>query len=143
MYRERFLGALRAKLRRKACRFGGRVPGIDLAAAVAAVTFREYDERVTAPLHGFAGAEDYWSRSSAGAFLPSVRRPLLIVAADDDPLVPPGAIPRAAAAGNPKLTLEAFATGGHVAFVHGPPWAPRRFAEARAAAFLAEQLRAG
>jgi predicted alpha/beta-fold hydrolase len=141
VYRGRFLRRLRAKLRDKARRFAGQLPGLDLAAAAAARNFREFDERVTAPLHGFAGALDYWARSSAGPLLPSVQRPLLILASDDDPFVPASAVPRSAATANPRLTLEAFATGGHVAFVHGPPWAPRRFAEARAARFLADRLR--
>jgi predicted alpha/beta-fold hydrolase len=131
---------LRAKLVAKAQRLGGRIPGLDYAAATAARNFREFDERATAPLHGFSSAPDYWARASSGPFLPSVARPLLLISSADDPFIPAGAIPRAAAAANPQLQLEAFDEGGHVAFVHGPPWNPRRFAERRAAQFLAERL---
>jgi predicted alpha/beta-fold hydrolase len=141
VYRERFLRRLRGKVVAKARLLGGSVPGIDVASATASRTFREFDERVTARLHGFAGATDYWARASSGPFLPSVARPLLIVSSEDDPFVPASAIPHAAAAANRNLTLEVFADGGHVAFVHGPPWNPRRFAERRAAQFLAERLR--
>ena len=137
VYRRRFLRRLRKKLQAKATHFPSL---LDMKRAFAADSFRDFDEHVTAPLHGFAGAEDYWTRSSAGQFLPRVRRPLLILAAEDDPFVPLEALPRAAAVDNPHLTLEISREGGHVAFVHGPPWAPRRFAERRAAEFLAAHL---
>jgi predicted alpha/beta-fold hydrolase len=137
VYRERFLRRLRAKVASKA-RAHASLP---TDKARVARTFAEWDQDVTAPLHGFASAEDYWARSSAGPFLPSVKRPLLIVAAEDDPFVPPEALPRAAAAENPLLQLEISREGGHVAFVHGPPWSTRRHAERRAAEFLVEKLR--
>ncbi len=137
VYRGRFLRRLRNKVIRKARTF----PSLPQARARLARTFRDFDHHVTAPLHGFASAEDYWARCSAGPLLPSVRRPLLIVAAEDDPFIPPEALPRAAAAANPYLTLEISRAGGHVAFVHGPPWAMRRHAERRAAEFLATHLR--
>jgi len=137
VYRERFLRRLRAKVAGKA-RAHASLP-VDKARA--ARTFAEWDHDVTAPLHGFQSAEDYWTRSSAGPFLPSVKRPLLIVAAEDDPFVPPEALPRAAAAENPLLQLEISHEGGHVAFVHGPPWSTRRHAERRVAEFLVAKLR--
>jgi uncharacterized protein len=137
VYRQRFLRQLRAKVAQKA-RAHASMP-VDKARA--ARTLREWDDAVTAPLHGFASAEDYWARSSAGPFLPSVKRPLLILAAEDDPFVPPAALPREAAAKNPLLQLEISDAGGHVAFVHGPPWSTRRHAERRAAEFLVGRLR--
>jgi uncharacterized protein len=136
VYRERFLRMLRSKVAKKA-RTHASMP---TDKAKAARTFRDWDHDITAPLHGFASAEDYWTRSSAGPFLPMVQRPLLILAAEDDPFVPPEALPRAAAAANAHLTLEISPAGGHVAFVHGPPWSTRRHAERRAAEFLVEKL---
>lgn len=136
VYRERFLRRLRKKVAHKA-RAHAALP---VEKARAARTFRQWDHDVTAPLHGFASAEDYWTRASAGPLLPSVRRPLLVLAAEDDPFVPPEALPRAAAAANPLLRLEISRQGGHVAFVHGPPWSTRRHAERRAAEFLSENL---
>ena len=133
VYRQRFLRQLRAKVAQKA-RAHASMP-VDKARA--ARTLREWDDAVTAPLHGFASAEDYWARSSAGPFLPSVKRPLLILAAEDDPFVPAETIPVEAARANPQVTLETFAEGGHVAFVGGAPWAPSRWAERRVAEFLA------
>ena len=137
VYRQRFLKRLRAKVAAKA----QKVAGVDVAAADGARNLRDFDDRVTAPLHGFTDAADYYTRSSSGPLLPDVKRPLYIVAADDDPFIPSAAIPRAAAAANPLVTLDVFAGGGHVAFVHGPPWSPIRFAERRVADFLADQLR--
>src|SRR5262249_20028486 len=72
-YRERFLRRLRAKVAQKARRY----PTLPAAAARVARTFREFDHDVTAPLHGFTSADDYWTRASAGPLLPAVRRPLL------------------------------------------------------------------
>ena len=137
VYRERFLRRLRAKVAAKA----RRVAGLDPAGAFAARNLRDFDDRVTAPLHGFAGAADYYERSSSAQFLPAVRRPLFILAAADDPFIPAAAIPRAQAKANPRLMLEEFEAGGHVAFVHGPPWSPRRYAERRVADVLAQHLR--
>jgi predicted alpha/beta-fold hydrolase len=101
----------------------------------------EFDEVVTAPVHGFAGADDYWSRCSSGPFLPRVRVPLLLLSAEDDPIVPAACLPREVARQNRLVSLEVAARGGHVGFVAGPPWAPRFWAEERAADFLHHRLR--
>jgi len=136
IYRERFLRQLRKKALDKARRFGA----VDASRVRPARTLRAFDDAVTAPLHGFAGAADYYARSSAGPFVPSVLRPLLVIHAEDDPFIPPSTLPRAALAANPHITFEASREGGHVAFLAGPPWRPRRHAEACATAFLAERL---
>ena len=133
LYRGRFLRSLRAKALRKERRFPGL---LDRAAIRSARTFAAFDAAVTAPLHGFRSAEDYWARSSSGPFLPGVGRPLLAVSALDDPLVPAGSLPLAAARENPLVSFLATPKGGHVGFLAGTPAAPRFFAEERAAAFL-------
>jgi predicted alpha/beta-fold hydrolase len=136
IYRERFLRRLRAKTLEKAARFAT----IDAAGARAARTLRDFDDAVTAPLHGFASAADYYARSSSAGFVHAICRPLLVIHAEDDPFIPPSSVPRAALAANPQITFEPSREGGHVAFVHGPPWRQRRHAEARATAFLAAHL---
>ncbi|WP_242393038.1 YheT family hydrolase [Anaeromyxobacter oryzisoli] len=138
VYRERFLRRLRQKALEKARRFPSR---LDAAAIRCARSFAAFDECVTAPLHGFASAEDYWVTCSARRFLPGVRRPLLLVSATDDPIVPGETVPAEAARANPAVTLVATEAGGHVGFVSGSPLWPRFFAEVRAAAFLAEVVR--
>jgi predicted alpha/beta-fold hydrolase len=133
MYRERFLRRLRRKALRKAADHPGR---IDAAAVRRTTTFSAYDGLVTAPLHGFASAEDYWTRSSSAQFVAGVRRPLLLLSADDDPLVPACSLPVYIAGRNPAVTLEVTSGGGHVAFVSGAPFRPVFWAEERAMDFL-------
>ncbi len=140
VYRERFLRRLRRKALEKARRFPGLV---DARAVRSARSFAEFDERVTAPIHGFAGAAEYWSRSSSGRTLPGVRRPLLAIASLDDPMVPPESLPLDPSARSPSVTLDLQPAGGHVGFVAGMPWRPGWWAERRAVEFLAGCARGG
>jgi predicted alpha/beta-fold hydrolase len=137
VYRERFLRRLRRKALAKASRHPGR---IDAGAVRRSRTFSEYDGLVTAPIHGFASATEYWRRSSAARFVDGVRRPLLLLSADDDPLVPVRSLPVEAARRNPEVTLEITRGGGHVAFVSGSPLSPAFWAEDRALGFLAARI---
>jgi predicted alpha/beta-fold hydrolase len=113
---------------------------IDVDTVLAARTFREFDEWGTAPLHGFAGADDYYRRSSSAAFLTDIRTPTMLVHALDDPFLPASAVPRDAAAGNPALHTSFVPVGGHVGFVQGSPLAPDFWAESAVARFLATRL---
>ncbi len=140
VYRKRFLRTLRRKALRKARAYTGL---LDPARVRAVRTFADFDERVTAPLHGFASAADYWARSSSGRLLDRVRRPLLALAAADDPMVPAGSLPLEAARANQMVTLEVVPAGGHAGFVAGPAWRPRYWAEQRAVEFLARAAGAG
>jgi predicted alpha/beta-fold hydrolase len=139
VYRERFLRTLRRKALAKLAVF----PDLPFTAAEvrACRTFAAYDERVTSRLHGFDGALDYWTRASSGPSLAGVRRPLLAISSEDDPIVPGDTLPRGAARAGGAFRLEVFPAGGHVGFVTGPPWRFEFFAEARAASFLAAALR--
>ncbi len=140
LYRERFLH----RLRRKALEKAGRFPDlIDRRAIRSSRSFAEFDDRVTAPIHGFAGAADYWARSSSGRTLRGVRRPLLAIASLDDPMVPAESLPVDASARSPAVALEVLPAGGHVGFVAGTPWRPLWWAERRAVEFLAGHLGPG
>ena len=133
LYRTRFLRTLLAKARAKALRFPGELSAARLRGLS---TLRAFDDVVTAPVHGFAGAADYYVRCSSGPLVPAVRVPLLALSALDDPFIPPAALPVEAAKANPLVTLELSERGGHVGFVDGPPWRLRGWAEARAAEWL-------
>lgn len=133
IYMEYFLRSLRGKMRQKAALFPGM---FDLSGLDAMRTFAEFDERFTAPLHGFASALDYWRRSGCLSVLPDVRVPALLVNACDDPFMSPGCFPEAAAARNPALHLEMPRSGGHVGFVTMNA-RNRYWSEDRASAFLA------
>ncbi|WP_235969537.1 YheT family hydrolase [Anaeromyxobacter diazotrophicus] len=139
LYRARFLRTLRAKALDKTRRFEG-LP-FTAAEVRACDTFARFDDAVTSRLHGFAGARDYWTRCSSGRALPGLARPLLAIAAEDDPIVPRESLPLEVARHTPALRLETYPAGGHVGFVSGRPWRFEFFAEARAATFLDEALR--
>ena len=138
VYTANFLRTCRAKIREKAVRYPGFV---DVAAALRARTFAEYDRAVTAPLHGFADEVDYWTRSSSGPWLAHIRRPTLLLAALDDPFVPATALPDVAAL-PADVRAEFVPCGGHAGFIDGPPWRPSSWAERRAMGFLAERVAA-
>jgi predicted alpha/beta-fold hydrolase len=89
-------------------------------------TVRQFDEAITAPYNDFASAADYYARSSAGPYLASIRRPALILAAQDDPLVPGDSVARWALPESGVVVREMPPTGGHVGFV-GRTRAPGRF----------------
>jgi predicted alpha/beta-fold hydrolase len=138
LYTGAFVRPLREKFRMKRHLVGD---AIDERRAIAARSFREFDDVVTARLHGFAGADDYYTSSSSAQFLPRIRVPTLLVHAADDPFVPPGAIPHDVIAANPSLVGAITEQGGHVGFIGGTPWAAEFWAEAEAARFLDGELK--
>lgn len=137
VYTANFLRTMKAKLRAKAHLYDGR---IDIPAALGVSTFAEYDRLVTAPINGFADERDYWARSSSGPYLDRIRRPCLLVNAENDPLIPAQSLPRAATAASPWLEAAFVSQGGHVGFLEGR-WGRRSWAERRALAFVAEHCR--
>jgi uncharacterized protein len=136
VYTANFMRTMRRKVKDKALTHPGFV---DVAAALRARTFAAYDRVVTAPLHGFTDEHDYWRRASSGPWLEHIRRPTLLINALDDPFIPVAALPDAAAL-PPGVHAEFTARGGHAAFLDGPPWRPRSWAERRAAQFLGDLL---
>ena len=99
--------------------------------------FRDFDDRYTAPLHGFKDADDYWQKCSCKSFLRSISIPALIVSAKDDPFLSPSCYPLEEANANPNLFLEMPDSGGHMGFMsldHGGQY----WSESRAISFLQE-----
>ncbi|MBI3333466.1 MAG: alpha/beta fold hydrolase [Candidatus Omnitrophica bacterium] len=95
-------------------------PGfVDEKKLEAAQTLAEFDDLVTAPVHGFRDANDYWSHSSSIHFLAGIRRPALLISAKDDPFFPGAYLPVSEVAANRFLTAEFTANGGHVGFLTG------------------------
>ena len=101
-------------------------------------TLREFDDAFTGPVHGFAGADDYYARSSSLRFLPKITVPTLLFSAYDDPFLPPVVLDRVRtiAQGNPMLRTEFTRLGGHVGWVAGQPWAQEYFMEGHVAHWL-------
>jgi predicted alpha/beta-fold hydrolase len=136
-YASYFLRSLKNKIRWKEARLRAT---LDVDAGIAARTIWEFDEHVTAPLHGFVGAADYYERSSSVRYLRAVRVPTLMLHAEDDPFLPPTSIPREEAEANATVQLVLHQSGGHVGFLEGTPWRPRFWADEEAARFLATRL---
>lgn len=136
LYARRFLGSLRAKARDKAARFPDRVP----ARAARASTMREFDEWLTAPVHGFRDADDYYERASSRRYVGAVAVPTLLLQSADDPLVPASTIPEPRIAANPRLALDLTDAGGHVGFVdRRRPAGPDGWMERRLAGWIAAE----
>jgi len=83
-----------------------------------AKTLRAFDDCFTAPLHGFAGVDDYWRRASAKPHLAAIRVPALVLNARNDPFVPASSLPRAHEVGS-HVALWQPDEGGHVGFAAG------------------------
>lgn len=104
--------------------------------AMNAKTFAEFDDFVTAPLHGFAGKNDYYDRCSAINFLRTIERPTLIINALDDPFMTPDVIPDPNSLSE-SVSMEISDAGGHVGFISGgTPWRPTFYLPARILEFL-------
>lgn len=134
VYMKRFIDSLAGKIRAKQPMFPDL---LDPAGLKGVRTFKQFDDRYTAPLHGFRDAEDYWARSSSRQFLSRIRIPTLLVNAANDPFLGPGCYPREEAEASDFLHLEIPATGGHVGFFGGGPEA---WVESRALEFLGSIL---
>ncbi|MHB0948278.1 MAG: YheT family hydrolase [Gemmatimonadaceae bacterium] len=140
VYERHFLRSLKEKALRKLDRYPG---AFDRDAVLRARTLWDFDDAVTAPLHGFAGAADYYRRSSSLGYLHDIRLPTLLLSAEDDPFLPREVLDevREIARGNPALELEFVRRGGHVGFVSGRiPWRSRYWGEWRVLQFLMETL---
>jgi predicted alpha/beta-fold hydrolase len=139
VYQASFLRSLRRKAALKQAAFPERVAVGDLERLR---TLYGFDDVVTAPLHGFADAEDYYTRSSAIGWIARIQLPTLLLSAIDDPFLPPDVLDdvRLVARANPHLHLEFVERGGHVGFIGGRlPWRPVYYAERRMLDFFTEQ----
>lgn len=133
VYTISFLRTLKPKCLAKLAQF----PGLfDRDRMLAARDLYEFDNVVTAPLHGYRDTDDYWHRASAKHVLHDIRVPTLVLNARNDPFLPARHLPTSA---SDQVLLEYPAEGGHVGFAHGPlpgslDWLPQRVVH-----FLAEQ----
>jgi predicted alpha/beta-fold hydrolase len=135
IYTRLFLRTLKPKARQKAQEYPHL---LDTKAIRKARNWRQYDDAVTAPLHGFRDAEEYWSRSSSKSSLGRIRRPTLLINAKDDPFIPASSLPEGAVAESEWLHASFTEKGGHAGFVAGTvPWRPLYWAEQRTIEFLA------
>jgi predicted alpha/beta-fold hydrolase len=127
IYMKRFLRDLQVKMEEKSRRFPGLIDASDFDEIR---SFHEFDDRFTAPLHGFRDAQDYWWNCSALGRLKDIRVPALMVNALDDPFLSAGCFPRDPAVMGRHARAEYPEWGGHVGFVEqaddGYYWSERR-----------------
>ena len=139
-YQNKMLNALKDQMWRKHAKVPVP-PGINLELANAAQDFIEWDNAYTAPLNGFADAEDYYTRSECAPFLATISRPTLIVHSVDDPFMDPTITPGPDTLA-PQVTMELTRRGGHVGFVaSGRYGQPVYWLEQRITDFLQGELK--
>ena len=138
LYTGRFLHMLHKKVQAKMVVFPQLIDDRDFDQIK---DFKAFDDRYTAPIHGFKNAEDYWAQCSCGPLLEHIRVPTLIVNAEDDPFLGPSCYP-ASQRTNPNLHVEIPKYGGHVGFIqrriNGTYWS-----ESRAVEFISQLISAG
>jgi len=142
VYERHFLRSLRRKALAKLDRYPDLAPRNRIEAAR---TLYEFDDAVTAPVHGFVDADDYYSRSSSIGFLSAIKVPTLLLSAIDDPFLPADVLREVQqiVAGNSHIEVEFLAKGGHVGFISGQnPLRPFYYAEWRVSQFLERALAA-
>jgi predicted alpha/beta-fold hydrolase len=134
IYTRSFLKSLKPKCLQKLEQF----PNLfDKDRMLAARDLYEFDNVVTAPLHGYRDTNDYWDRASAKHVLANITVPTLVMNARNDPFLPARHLPRKASS---SVILEYPAQGGHVGFANGYPpgsleWLPKRLVR-----FLSDQI---
>jgi len=126
-YTHHFLHSLKQKAAGKLEQFPGLFDG---EAVKHAKTLREFDDLVTAPLHGFKNTHDYWTKASSKPYLAAIRIPTLLINARNDPFLPEASLPVPEEVSS-FVTLEFPESGGHVGFVSGSfpgrhAWLPGR-----------------
>lgn len=127
VYTTMFLRTMKPKALSKLRQHPGLFDAVRLAAAKDLYAF---DDVFTAPLHGFANADDYYARASAKPHLARIRIPALVLNARNDPFVPLACLPAQHEVGQ-CVTLWQPAEGGHVGFPDGHlPGHVRRMPEA-------------
>ncbi|MEX2124227.1 MAG: hydrolase [Woeseia sp.] len=136
-YQQYLLRRMKRAVGRK---FNRHTAAFDWDRAMRATTFAEFDDAVTAPLHGFANKDDYYDRCSSVGFLKSIERPTLIINARDDPFLTPDIIPAESCLSD-SVMLEVSERGGHVGFIGGgTPWRPQYYLPKRIIRFLESEL---
>lgn len=137
IYEWNFCRNLQSRMRRKHKAFPG---AFDLTGLWKIWSIRAFDERYTAPHHGFDGASDYYHRASAMRIIDRLERPALILSAADDPFVPADIFRAPIVRDHPHITTLITPHGGHCAFVAPPNGDDGYFAERTVVDFLAERL---
>jgi len=137
VYQNHLLKRMKKAVRRK---FDPHTAAFNWQTTMNARTFAEFDDAVTAPLHGFSGKDEYYDRCSAMEYLHDIERPTLVINSIDDPFMTPDVIPDEGRLSD-AVTVEVSEKGGHVGYIcGGTPWRPRYFLPNRIIDFLEQHV---
>jgi predicted alpha/beta-fold hydrolase len=127
IYQRHFVRSLKKHTRVKAALFPKEYPlnGLD-----GVRTVREFDDVITAKFCGFRDADDYYHRASALRVAGAIRVPTILIAAEDDPIVPIETLRDESLASNPNITTVVPQHGGHCGFISREPGDRRFWVEA-------------
>ncbi len=113
IYQYHLLRKLKASVRSKQTLL---TPHVDIKKVLRSRSFWEFDDWLTAPLHGFRDVDDYYTRATSLPYLQKIETPTLVLHARDDPFMLPQNVPDETALSKSTL-LELSDAGGHVGFV--------------------------
>ncbi len=142
VYQRYLLGRLKATMQRKLAAHANFPLPVNKDDIRQLQSIRQFDDMITAPMHDFLHADDYYQRCSGKAFLSQVAKPMLLVHAADDPFLGASSIPKPSEL-NPFVQLMLSEKGGHVGFVAGAlPWRRYYWLERLVPNFLQQVLQA-
>ena len=113
LYELRFINSLKKKATAKHTQF----PGLfDLKKLQKIRTIYEFDDLVTAPIHGFKDAEEYYTKCSSKHFLNRIQIPTIILNALNDPFLTPEILNTHLADQSKEVNYQITKAGGHCGY---------------------------
>lgn len=76
----------------------------------------EFDDWYTAPVSGFASAQEYYDRCSAAQFMTEIATPTTVITSSDDPMIPLTMFTSRMESWSPQIRLAVASGGGHVGY---------------------------
>lgn len=137
LYQKNFMRKMRELLTIKEGQF--RPLALDVEAAFKATNLFDFDDVITAPLHGFEGAKEYYTRCSTKNKLNEIDRPTCFISSYDDPVLGDGCYPSPEECSE-QISLHLTQTGGHVGFLQGSFFKQEYWAEKTVSDFISTHL---
>lgn len=134
IYMNGFLKTLKKKAIFKAIKFPNS--NLDVSKIKKANNFYTFDDLVTAPIHGFIDANDYWRKSSCKQYISAIKSPTLLISSKDDPFLNESCHPVKEATSNTNFTFLQTSFGGHLGFVTGFKIQKQRWLENKIMQFI-------
>lgn len=138
VYQRYLLNLLKANAARKLKAYPETLP-ISLRQLKKVRRIREFDDLITAKIHGFADAIDYYRQCSAMPLLSKITQPTLIIHAKDDPFMDHHSIPAQEFLPD-NVHYQLTEHGGHVGFIGGTLRRPKMWLETRIPDWLTPYL---